>query len=256
MQVSPATAREPSLRSLGANRTTVPPPWFLSTVTAYSAHQPQAYCSLIPAMGFTAFPPPVNPALDESSAWSHREASPQRGSYPSTNSPRQQPYRIAAAFALLRLPLVPSPLSHACRSMRLNASPPPPTEACERRTPGRSQTYMARTSRYSHPTSRRSVGRATAWATPTSESRSERRITRKKPIPQTERTRPTRHPKMTHANPAAEAPKSCPDAESPNPASPEIPRNPVYNPISQSIARRRNAARRHCRLKPPACLCV
>jgi hypothetical protein len=39
--------------------------------------------------------------------WLIRKASPQRGSYPSTNSPRQQPYRITAAVALLRLPHVP-----------------------------------------------------------------------------------------------------------------------------------------------------
>jgi hypothetical protein len=39
----------------------VPHSWFLSTVTVCSARQPQVYCNLVPAMGFTAFPP--SPAL-------------------------------------------------------------------------------------------------------------------------------------------------------------------------------------------------
>jgi hypothetical protein len=60
-QVSPTAPRRKPLRPSGATQTTVPPPWFLSTVTGCSARQPQACCSLVPAMGFTAFPPFANP---------------------------------------------------------------------------------------------------------------------------------------------------------------------------------------------------
>jgi len=74
----------------------------------------------------SAFPEPelgTNPALGLC-----QEASPQRGSYPSTNSPRQQPYRITAAVTLLRLPLVPhvfppAPKSRFCATLRAPGKP-------------------------------------------------------------------------------------------------------------------------------------
>lgn len=74
----------------------------------------------------SAFPEPGSgttaPRKRESSGprpWLCQEASPQRGSYPSTNSPRQQPCRITATVALLRLPLVPTRFPGAPRRAHL-----------------------------------------------------------------------------------------------------------------------------------------
>ena len=137
--------RHPEERRFGCPEPTrhlVPPPWFLSTMTVCSARQLQAYCSLVPTLGFTAFPPSPNPrpgrpprasaSRSDPIPWSYREASPQRGSYPSTNSPRQQPYRITAAVAFLRLPLVPPRVPRPPKSAFRAAPQRPPTEAGSR----------------------------------------------------------------------------------------------------------------------------
>jgi hypothetical protein len=101
-QVSPTLPRRAPLRMPGTIQTSrsdfvvflhrigllrTPAPGLLHPGTGHGVH-----C-------VSAFPDPefgTNPA-----PWLCQEASPQRGSYPSTNSPRQQPYRITAAVAPL-----------------------------------------------------------------------------------------------------------------------------------------------------------
>lgn len=111
----------------------VPPSWFLSTLTACSARQPQVYCNLVPAMGFAAFPPFANPDQDESWTLAPRTASPQRGS-----TPRRIPL-VSSRTASLR----PLPSCGYClfrirrcrlRRDRSHAASPTMTEA-ERSTP-------------------------------------------------------------------------------------------------------------------------
>jgi len=68
-----------------------------------------------------------------------RPFSPRRGSHPSKGSPRQQPYRITAAVALLPFPSIPSPttwarheaesVSRTCRRGGQPVDAPLPTEA-------------------------------------------------------------------------------------------------------------------------------
>jgi hypothetical protein len=101
-QVSPTSPRRALLRMPGTTQTSrsgfvvslhragllrAPAPGLLQPGTGHGVH-----C-------VSAFPEPERETnLDP---WPYREASPQRGSYPSTNSPHQQPYRITAAFCPL-----------------------------------------------------------------------------------------------------------------------------------------------------------
>jgi len=136
MQVSPATSRRTTLRTPGTTRTScsafvvslhhdgllrISAPGLLHPGT-----DPGVHC-------VSAFPEPeirtTAPRKRESIGplpWSCEEASPQRGSYPSTNSPRQQPCRITAAVALLRLPLVPPRVPGAPRRAHLARPTTPP----------------------------------------------------------------------------------------------------------------------------------
>jgi len=151
MQVSPTPDRGPTLRMPGANRTSC-------SASVVSLHRDGLLC--IPAPGLlqpgtghgvhcvSASREPES--LDESSALVHREASPQRGSYPSTNSPRQQPYRITAAVALLWLPPGPCPRPHALRRRRFVQPSAPAGNPTSAAHPGRSRCERGEPPRYSH----------------------------------------------------------------------------------------------------------
>jgi len=129
VQVSPTSSRRTTLRMPGTTRTSrsafvvsLHHDGLLRTSAPGLLHpgtDPGVHC-------VSAFPEPESgttaPRKRESSGprpWLCQEASPQRGSYPSTNSPRQQPYRITAAVALLRLPLVPTRFPGAPRRAHL-----------------------------------------------------------------------------------------------------------------------------------------
>ena len=83
----------------------VPPSRFLTALTACSTRVLQACCILLPTVRFAAFPPrnASSPGGGLCPARLSRDAS-----HPSKNSPRQQPYRVTAASALLPL-LLASP---------------------------------------------------------------------------------------------------------------------------------------------------
>ena len=158
-QVSPTSPRRVPLRMSGTTRTSC-------SDSVVSLHRAGFLCApapglLHPGTGHgvhcvSAFPGPeigTNP-----SPWPCQEASPQRGSYPSTNSPRQQPYRITAAVA----PLVVTGLFRlrfpACsRRNRLRATlrplQPKPSSAAR---PGRNRSAHGESPRDSHPLRSRS----------------------------------------------------------------------------------------------------
>ena len=143
MQVSPTPSRGLTLRMPGANRTSC-------SAFVVSLHRDGLLCTPAPGLlqpgtghGVHCVSASREPEHRTNSAlWLHREASPQRGSYPSTNSPRQQPYRITAAVALLWLPPVPCPRSHALRRRRFGQLSAPAGKS-DRRCPPRPEPMRA-----------------------------------------------------------------------------------------------------------------
>jgi len=76
----------------------VPPLPFLPASTVYSARPPQVCCTLHPIMGFGPFQaPPLGPPCGSTNDLNPPR---DRASHPSELSPRPQPYRVTAAFAL------------------------------------------------------------------------------------------------------------------------------------------------------------
>jgi hypothetical protein len=69
------------------------------------------------------------PRLHRSGPVGHTKSSPHRGSYPSKNSPRSQPYRITAALAFLALPRVLHQMLPKQHSVP--TAPPLPKERCQ-----------------------------------------------------------------------------------------------------------------------------
>ena len=67
-----------------------------------------ACCIPLPAMRFAAFRAPGDQSRHRSVMTGPSGASARRGSHPSKNSARQQPYRVTAAVALLSLPVTPT----------------------------------------------------------------------------------------------------------------------------------------------------
>jgi len=111
----------------------VPPTWFLTTLTAYSAWRAVGLLHPTTDRGFATFlasrfrcVPKEAPEVP----WQF----PQRGSYPPKSSPHQQPYRVAAVFG----PLAVTVLSRArpSRSREPFSRPQPkPRVDARRRTP-------------------------------------------------------------------------------------------------------------------------
>ena len=89
----------------------VPPSWFLTTMTVYSAQEVAGLLHPATDRGFAAFPDARGPIPSAPRGSGHRSP----GSFPATrftpseDFPRRQPYRITAAVALLPLPSLPAP---------------------------------------------------------------------------------------------------------------------------------------------------
>jgi hypothetical protein len=85
----------------------VPPSWFRTTSTVYSARKLRVCCTPQPVLGSPRFV--LVGSLPRPKAMQFAGLlSPRRGSHPSKTSPRQQPYRITAAVAFLPLPSCPA----------------------------------------------------------------------------------------------------------------------------------------------------
>ena len=100
----------------------VPPSWFRTTSTVCSAQRVAGLLHPAASQGFAAFrvlPPPASPESDRGG----RGQSPRRGSHPSKSSPRQQPYRITAAVALLPFPFTARLRGLAEASLRTRPRP-------------------------------------------------------------------------------------------------------------------------------------
>ena len=82
----------------------VPPSWSLTTSTVCSARPLQVCCTLLPTLGFVAFPlasPPGDPKVSRGSAFGPRDATD-----PSKGFPRQELCRVTAVGAPLPFPLL------------------------------------------------------------------------------------------------------------------------------------------------------
>lgn len=89
----------------------VPPSWFLTTMTAYSAQEVAGLLHPATDRGFAAFHDAQGPVPSAPRGSGHRspESIPATRFTPSEDFPRRQPYRITAAVALLPLPSLPVP---------------------------------------------------------------------------------------------------------------------------------------------------
>jgi hypothetical protein len=89
----------------------VPPSWFLTTMTVYSAREVAGLLHPATDRGFAAFPDARGPIPSAPRGSGHRspEPFPATRFTPSEDFPRRQPYRITAAVALLPLPSLSGP---------------------------------------------------------------------------------------------------------------------------------------------------
>jgi hypothetical protein len=84
----------------------VPPPRFPTALTACSIRRSRVCCTPLPARGSPRFLPHEASARPKT-ALSHADIPRDAASHPSKDPPRQQPYRVTAAVALLSLTRVP-----------------------------------------------------------------------------------------------------------------------------------------------------
>ena len=89
----------------------VPPSWFLTTMTVYSAREVAGLLHPATDRGFAAFPDARGPIPSTASGSGYRspEPFPATRFTPSEDFPRRQPYRITAAVAFLPLPSLSGP---------------------------------------------------------------------------------------------------------------------------------------------------
>ena len=84
----------------------VPPPRFLTALTVCSIRRSRVCCTPLPARGSPRFLPREASSRPKT-ALDHADIPRDAASHPSKDPPRQQPYRVTTAVALLSSPLVP-----------------------------------------------------------------------------------------------------------------------------------------------------